>query len=138
MRAYSVLIPMTMAACTSSSPSYTVPPTTIPDRVNTMSCGATIAEFCASEDCRPTLDIAEHDRSLCEAGFQPVLQVCGDYAIVTRHEIDTGFKLYYRDGNLAAIVDYLVPLDSDCVAGPPSFEAPQCAQATSEPLAACR
>lgn len=138
MRACCIVISCVMAACTSSSPSYQIPPKTDPDRVITLSCDSSVAEFCRDHDCDPTLDDAEHNPALCRSGAPPSLTVCGDYAVVNSPGIDTSVASYYRDGKLAGIVFSGLPLPTRCNAGPSSFEAPQCDHAERAPLAACQ
>jgi len=123
-----------LSACTSSDSGYVIPPSSPPESVDRISCDTTIAEFCAGSDCNRTLDQAEHDRRLCGSGLPPRLSACGDYEVVFKGYIDTGVNLYYRDGELVAIVG--TGMLGRCTAGPQTFDAVHCSGETA-PLAAC-
>lgn len=129
---------LVVAGCTSSgSGSYTIPPSSPPERFDTMSCATTLDAFCASHDCDLTLDAAEHDSKLCAAGGLggPGLTACGDYAIVSVTGIDSGTAAYYRDGELVAKIT--TGMLAHCFAGPASFDVPRCTGLQPVPLAAC-
>jgi hypothetical protein len=107
----------------------------MPDRIVSMQCSNSVADYCAMYHCDRTLDAAEHDAMLCGPGFSPGLVACGDYDVVSKSYIDTGVRLYYQSGELVALVNSGV--GEHCVAGPEMFDAPQCSSGASEPLAAC-
>ncbi len=126
-----------VAACTSSSSSSD--PSTIPDRIDAVSCSVSIDEACGSGSCDRTLEAAKHDPQLCSPGFPAVLRDCGNFQVVTKSEIDTVKSYYYHEGQLVAIVLHVVGSHfATCIAGPQSFEAPQCSREPGVLLPACR
>jgi hypothetical protein len=131
MRSTSLLISFLMAACASTSSDST------PDRSNTTPCSLSVDDSCGRFGCDRTLDAAEHDPQLCSPGFPAALIDCGDFQVVRKSELDTGTSYYYKDGQLTAIVEYVVGASFlACSAGPERFEAPQCS-GTGVLLPAC-
>jgi hypothetical protein len=48
-----------------------------------LSCSASLAAYCASDSCDPTLTQAEQDAQLCE-GLPAYELTCGDFQIVSK------------------------------------------------------
>ena len=97
-----------------------------------MTCSTTVADYCASNSCDQTLAAAEQDKNLCPAS----LVRCGEYEVVTKGSIDVITRWYYRSGTLVAISSEVVPSRYTCLAGPSTFDAPQCS-GSGQSLPAC-
>ena len=113
-----------LAACSSSSSSVT------DAGAGALSCGTTLAAYCATYPCPMTLAGARQDKSLCPASLTP----CVDYDMIVKPAVDTSTTYYYSQGNLVVIVHSLLPGKMTCLAGPPTFTTPACTkQALSLP-----
>lgn len=115
------------AACSSSSSSVT------DDDPDALSCGSTLAAYCAAHPCPMTLAGAEQDRSLCPAWLTPCLD---DYDMIVKPAVDTSTTYYYSQGKLAVIVHSLLPGKMTCLAGPSTFTTPACTK-LAQSLPAC-
>src|SRR5215468_626911 len=127
MRSCSVLMPLAMAACSSS-----------PDGVATLNCDTSLVGYCpGGRDC--TFDEAKHDTGLCNIGFHPSVTRCGDYTVIFGSRTDDDTAYYYRDGELTAKVYHLVSGSKDlCSATSDRFEVPECDHTLIEALAVCQ
>jgi hypothetical protein len=108
-------------SCSSSSPGSPDLPGG-PDASVAQMCGTSVASYCATARCDPTLAAAEQDKTLCPAS----LQVCGSYTVITQIGIDTSTSLYYMGDSLVAIDHTLLPGRRICAAGPSMFSPPSC------------
>jgi len=97
-----------------------------------MTCSTSVADYCASNSCDQTLDAAKQDKNLCPA----TITRCGRYEVIAKGSIDTVMRWYYRDGQLVAISNEVVPSRYFCLAGPGTFDAPHCT-GTGQSLPAC-
>jgi hypothetical protein len=110
-----------LAACSSSSSRAS--DASIPsDGSGALTCGTTIADYCAANPCDQTLAAAQQDKSLCPASQN----VCDSYTVVTRPSVDTSMSLYYLADQLVAIDHTLLPGHRTCTAGPSTFSPPTC------------
>jgi hypothetical protein len=110
-----------VAACSSSSPG-SADATTPSDGAAALTCGTSLASYCATARCDPTLAAAEQDKTLCPAS----LTACGSYTVITQIGIDTSISLYYMSDQLVAIDHTLLPGRRICAAGPSMFSPPSC------------
>jgi hypothetical protein len=137
MRSTSLLLPLVVAACTSSGPTAGSPelvPET-PDRVDTMACGAALPDACPT--CDFTLDAALADPRFCGPGFPGSVERCDSFDIVGQTGIDTATGYFYRDGQLTAIVGFGPDNRVGCTAGPQTFDVPHCNHEHAVVLPAC-
>jgi hypothetical protein len=137
MRACSYLVWFLAAGCMSSGSSTS---TAGGPEQTALNCDASIAAYCAGPvGCDLTLEAAQHDKRLCSPGFPAAVVACGGYDVVVKSEIDTARRLFYRDGQLVAIVHAQVNNDAlvHCLAGPATIDASLCPGREGTPLAAC-
>lgn len=108
------------AACASSSSSSS---SVTDGGAGALSCGTTLAAYCAAHPCPMTLAGAEQNKSMCPAWLTP----CFDgYDMIVKPAVDTtSTTYYYSQGNLAVIVHALLP-GMTCLAGPATFTSPIC------------
>lgn len=111
-----------LAGCGSSAAGPATDASSDATGAGALSCGTTIADFCAARPCDRTLTAAKQDASLCPASFRS----CAGLDIVTQGGLDTSTSYYYQGDQLIAIDHVLLPMHRTCTAGPATFSVPSC------------